>query len=329
MKTDLSFRPTPMQRQLRTPSLVCLCLIPSAWACQAIGDDSPANLGRTDGLLATSPPPVAGFVQPMDTFYGRWVGVAQDPLALGAGLDGTVPPYRFPSGSTAITLELELTDGISVGALTFGQGSVPPPPTDPEIGYPENVRYADLLRYSVDGQFSGNVAFDRGALPPHEGLPYQLIRPDASPDSAVTDGLLRVTYLTTQVLADWCGLQTPYATPYGSYSCNAGAPLTDLEGDGCNMIEYPVEPECDASGNCEVEPLVNLGPADCDKAFLCDVDVPRCECTAEVCYAASEFAELSLRRIDDALVGIISGAGFLNERHALAPLGTIVFQRAP
>jgi hypothetical protein len=57
--------------------------------------------------------------------------------------------------------------------------------------------------------------------------------------------------------------------------------------------------------------------------------VPRCECSADGCRAVRELAEITVRRVGDVLVGIIGGHTFVNERHARAPLGRIVFQREP
>jgi hypothetical protein len=102
--------------------------------------------------------------------------------------------------------------------------------------------------------------------------------------------------------------------------------VSNLEG-GCNLLEYPTPPTCDAQGNCEMTPLDDLGPVDCDKAFLCDESVPRCDCYEVGCSTTLESAELSVRRVGDQLVGIVGGATFLNERHARAPLGRIVFER--
>jgi hypothetical protein len=307
-------------------------MVPFGMACQAIGSDEPRNLGSTDSLLVQVPAPDAPFVTDIESFQGRWVGVAEDPLALGAGVEGTSDPYRFPSGSNQIVLELSYTDSIFGGTLTFGEGSIPAPPTDPDVGYPEGVSYAELLRYPVTEplQFDGDLAFDRGVLPPHEGFPYELIRPDASPDAPAADGLLRMTYVTTRVLQDWCALQTPYETPQGTFSCNEGVALADLENGGCRMIEHWAFPTCDATtGECEpLEPIVEIGPVDCDRAFLCGDEAERCKCTEDGCWAGSVLAEITLRASGDELIGLISNATFLNERHARAPLGRIVFHRS-
>lgn len=96
------------------------------------------------------------------------------------------------------------------------------------------------------------------------------------------------------------------------------------------MIEYPVLPQCDDNGNCEpFVPSKELGPIDCNKAFLCDVDYGRCDCFGGSCRADRETAQLTVRVAGNELIGVSEGAAFQNARHARAPLGVIHFQRAP
>jgi hypothetical protein len=320
-------------RLMALPSLAALSSLATlAVACQSIGDDTPANLGSTDSPQVSVPPPVEPFAQPISSFFGRWVGVAEDPLAIAGDEAGISEPYRFPSGSSQIVLDLFETGGIAVGTLTFGEGNVPPPPVDPDVGYPVGVDYAELLRYPLDSAstFTGFLPFLRGQLPPHEGLPYDLIRPDASPDAPVPEALLRVNYFLNAVLSEWCNLQTPHPNSNIGLSCNVGSPLDDSENEGCKLISSP-ELSCDEkTGECELSrPSVDLGPVDCNKAFLCDDAAPRCICTELGCGAAPDQAELVVRLVGDELVGVIGGAAFLNERHARTPLGTIRFRREP
>jgi hypothetical protein len=328
--TDDNSRRSSNMRAARLAALAPLLGL-QALACQAIGDDTPADLGNTDVPQVTLPPAQPPFALELQDFIGRWEGVAEDALAL---TDSGEPAlYRFPSGSSRILLELSETDGVSVGTLTFGEGDVPPPPTDPDVGYPVGVDYAELLRYDVAGlppvNFGGDLAFERGPLPPHEGFPYEVLRPDVSPEAPVLDGLLRLSFYTTQVLGDWCALQTSFPTPDGTFSCNPGAPLSSLDG-GCHMIEYPVLPACDAAGHCAPPVQAReLGPVDCNKAFLCDEAVPRCECNELNCSNTPELAELTVRPIGDELVGVIGGAAFQNARNARSPVGTLRFRRVP
>jgi hypothetical protein len=312
-------------------ALVAPPLIAVVTSCQAIGDDTPANLGSTDALQRAAPAPVEPFVLEIGSFYGRWVGTAEDVLAFAAE-PGTGPEaYRFPSGSNQIVLELSDTNGISVGTLTFGEGSVPPPPVDPNVGYPVGVDYAELLRYSIDDSapFTGNLAFLRGQLPPHEGFPYPLIRPDADTYAPVTDGLLRMDYFVNALFDEWCALQTPHPNPSTGFGCNAGSAIDDVENGGCRLVSFP-EHVCDeATGECELAPLEELGPVDCNKAFLCEDAFPRCECWESGCQAAQAQAELVVRPVGDELVGVIGSGVFLNARNARAPLGAIRFRREP
>jgi hypothetical protein len=316
--------------QRRVSPIALVSLISLATSCQSIGDDTPANLGSTDALQVIAAPAVEPFALDISSFYGRWVGIAEDELAF-ADEPGTEPePYRFPSGSSQILLELSDTNGIALGTLTFGEGSVPAPPVDPDVGYPVGVNYAELLRYPLETESSSSaLPFLRGQLPPHEGLPYHLLRPDADTYARVPDGLLRMNYFVNEVFDEWCALQTPHPNPNIDFSCNAGSPIEDLEHGGCRMVRSP-EPVCDeVTGECEFLPLVELGTVDCNKAFLCDDAFPRCECSALGCSAARDQAELVVRFVGDELVGVIGSGVFLNARHARAPLGTIRFRRQP
>jgi hypothetical protein len=323
-----------MQHRQPAALLGLSALAACALACQAIGDDTPANLGSTETPQVASPPPVEPFATEMSDFFGRWVGVAEDALAF-AEQPGAAPgPYRFPSGSTRIVLELfDMGAGAGGGTLTFGDGSPPPPAVGPDVGYPIGTDYAALLRYPVEGapSFTGALPSLRGQLPPHEGFPYFLYREDLSPFSQVPDGLLRMRYSVNGVFGDWCALQTSHPNPNIGFSCNAGAPVDDLERGGCELLSFPVV-TCDENG-CEVDPspLEELGPVDCNKAFLCDDAAPRCDCSESGCSIslATNQAELVVRRVGNELVGTIGGAAFLNERHARTSLGTIRFQREP
>jgi len=155
--------------------------------------------------------------------------------------------------------------------------------------------------------------------------------PDTTSDTLVADGLLKLDYHTTEVLRKWCSLQTSYPDERGGYSCIPGD-VSALP-DGSCVMSTPVEPsECADAEHCRAEG--DLGPVDCDKAFLCRMD--HCECYEAGCAingsASAEFrsrAQLSLRRAGDELIGVVTNAIFLNERGARTPLGRIRFQREP
>src|SRR5688572_7285008 len=120
------------------------------------------HLGLTNTAqdLASQPTdPTEPFFTDSAAFAGLWIGRAESPLA-SEGSDGI---YHFPSGSTRILLDLR-DPLVYEGTLIFGEGEVPPPPTDPDVGYPVGVNYADLLQY----QNVVPVAFNSNPLPPFE-----------------------------------------------------------------------------------------------------------------------------------------------------------------
>src|SRR5688572_30331204 len=111
-------------RFLRTTGIACSlgALLP---ACV---DAEPRDLGftQTSDELSLQEPDEP-FISATSEFVGRWVGAAQEPLALTD--DGVTTPYEFPSGSTRIEVELTLEDeDYLTGRIVFGAGEPPPPP---------------------------------------------------------------------------------------------------------------------------------------------------------------------------------------------------------
>lgn len=293
-----------------------------------------------------------------EAFVGRWLGEADDPL----GLDPN-GVYRFPSGATQILLDFTSPDRASA-VLTFGAGTPPPPPSDRDAGYPEDVDYLDLISYIANPD---SIAPSH-PLPPYEGYPYSASRAIAGDEVFVigdelivgdvvqlglADGVLKLDYDTSSFIDPWCRLQTPYEHPDGTYDClppNDGYPQPlgdgrcDLVGpsdrNACpaNLDELPMDEFLATLSECEVPgPLV--ATVDCDKAFLCATDrlvlpgapLGLCICDAEGCYGndRANRATLSLRAHGDELVGAFGGgAAFINERGLSVQLGTVRFRRA-
>lgn len=272
------------------------------------------DLGYTNGNLSgegddpDAPlPPVAEFAS---EFAGVWIGEAEDPLALQNGADDSPPAYRFPSGSKRIRLELA-TDTFGslypTGTLTFGQATPPPPPTNPDLGYP------------VDPNFDVNLdgASDFSVRPPIEGFAHYA-SPIAAPrdfgaagltsedsvtfldEGRVVDGKLELSYVPTEVFGAWCALQT-------EATCSPSQFGWSDDGSECTFGD-------------------DFTPVDCQKAALCAARV--CECFDGGCsYAAQQSSQLLIRFSDDGLVGLFSNAVFVNERGFQQPLGTVHFSR--
>lgn len=293
------------------------------------------------------------FFTPIAPFGGLWIGQAENPLAP-AGADRT---YHFPSGSTQILLDLTDPE-VYYGKLTFGAGETPPPPTDPNVGYPVGVDYAELLSY-VDPPLV--VPPSTNPLPPFEGFEYTANRRVPADELALNDdlnfdaadGVIKLQYNTSELLQPWCALQTPLAGSNGHFDC---APEFDEyfvqsdDGVTCSYFGRPDRSQCPPDVEdlpigeagpilleCEgPEPL--LGTLDCDKAFLCDPSDASpganfrgvCECDATSCRVNLDTRDaiLLLRSEGDELMGVFAGdAAFLNERGYSIRLGSVRFQR--
>jgi hypothetical protein len=312
---------------------VVLVAMMAAASCSAINDVSPENLGDTGAELILSVPSTEPFSTPAAEFVGSWEGEAEDPLALAADPGGVPPVYRFPSGSSRIRLNIvpEPSPFLVVeGTLIFGDAEPPAPPLDPDVGYPVGVSYADLLNYSPDQDQLSTEQL----LPPTEGFEYPAFRvpnvseliPRSGGFANVADGVLKLTYHTTEILRDWCHLQTPHADDQGNFDCNDGA-IGIREDGSCFLVPYAAidlctDPDCTGYSS----------PVDCDKAFLCQYD--HCACGATGCAInatnAAEFrsrAELSLRLVGDELVGVVTNAVFMNQHGLATPIGRIRFHR--
>lgn len=344
-------------RSLIRCGIVALPLL-GALACQ---DVATRELGYTDDdaldLTAAPDEPTEPFTTDPREFAGRWIGEAQESLAFGVG-DGAAPAYRFPSGSTSIVLDIQLEDDpepftANAGTIVFGAGSEPPPPTDPDRGYPTEVDYLDVLGYFPSETPTTILRWTK--LPPHEGFTYPLAFIASEADFGVfedfdlvlPDGVMKLQFSTADVLAPWCELQTAYAHPDGNYSCIPWHNQVEVDQDGsCTLIDLDPIPGCpdlDILTIEEIDAIYALGgppeecngsvetpvaTLDCNKVALCENN--HCSCIGGYCFPGLESsATISLRRSGDTLVGEIDQAQFLNARGLGVPLGTLRFRRAP
>jgi hypothetical protein len=295
--------------------------------CLGIGcSDGMQNVGTTDtASQGFSADPGDDRYAPGNTsqFTGHWIGEADDVLA---SASGTTLPFRFPSGSTRLELELDFTQenvnsGEALGGVRFGEAEAPARATDPDAGYPAGVDY----RRMPQGASSVN-------LPPVEGFAYSLYPASYTPsfvtfdefDAALRgelpDGVLRLSYGTYELFGDWCALQDPLPPGAEGYGCKAGA--TAYGGAGT-----------DAGGNptCELQ----LGPderepIDCNQMALC-YSFGVCVCNEDFCQDASPVSkqsELWLRPSNDGLEGVFVDAIFLNEKGLPASPSVVRFRPA-
>ena len=149
---------------------------------------------------------------------GTWVGYG-DALMLASGSD------RVELRVTAVDEAGQIT-----ATLLLGEPGAPlPPPTDPDVGYPEGwapIGSADgelfeRFEYTVTGSFAADLSRLEASYPPYE------------------------------VWSQWCALQTPFAWEGGSYGC---LPSCGFSTNG---------------GSCELSGCSEEGPVDCVKVELC------------------------------------------------------------
>lgn len=199
---------------------------------------------------------------------GRWVGYLE--------------AYKLPSGSDALSIELtELEDGTAIGIVVFGTKSAPPPPTNPNVGYP-----ADLSPIAC---FIGWDPF-RG-----EGFRYTI-------GAGVVSGKrLKMRIQPRMVWQAWCELQTSYSLDAtGLYGClpNWGWNCSDV----CSQDDTPTGTSV---------------PRDCGQLYLCAMRPrPACDCNAKSC-TVIESDERGVISFDVNVVGDdMNGgiAGFLGDR---------------
>jgi hypothetical protein len=186
---------------------------------------------------------------------------------------GYVEAHTFSSGSDAVALVI--TDGAPNGRIVFGQGTPPPPATDPDVGYPP-------------GEDAGFMSL------PFEGFEHTLQEGNVSGDR------VRFKVSTRELWKVWCALQTPFETDLGSgsYGClpNWGYSTGP---SGCEM-QNP-----DTGESVQV---------DCGKLELCGM-AGVCECTASGCEAAqfADIA-FDLDHVGNELDGSITLSGVKNVR---------------
>jgi hypothetical protein len=332
--------PAPRPRSASKQSLATLARgLALATTLGACGGGNDHMLGST----RDEDQPSEAFYASDDSFLGRWIGEAREPLAFGVDIDEAPPTYVFPSGSARIELELvslRSADGSPAigGWVSFGGGDPPPPATDATSGYPVGFNYDEFLSYG--SPTSGAARHYEGMLPPLEGFEYVLA--STALDTGVPDGVLRVVYDPASYLDPWCALQHPHPQENGSFGVLPYAPggielLADGSNRPCsgfgpsdlsecpeNMRELPRDEYLATYRACARSGAI-LWQMSCDRMFLSRF----CSCDADTCREADppERARLALRAGGDALIGAFENARFLNARGLPAPIGEVRFVR--
>jgi hypothetical protein len=333
---------SPSPRREPVPRLSLLtALLPLGALLAACADPAPRELGFTQAVKGLEQVPTEAFFSEASEFVGTWVGSAEEPLALTSS-DET-PIYRFPSGSSRISVLIEQgEDGLLTGHISFGSGEPPPPPSDPDVGYPAGVAYEALTGYEA-GTFGDANEFTNYlpttlTLPPFEGFAYRF---DLSGATSIEegnvvhlgDGVASLEFSTNEPLGAWCELQRSYPFLLSSgFSClpdYGGGFETAGDGTGkmCSLFGPADTSEClpDLSNlsTCyeQGEPVAKIN---CDKVSMCTSGF--CSCDETGCRAAPGGQRLTLRRVGTELVGLFENLPFENARGLNTPIGEVHLQ---
>jgi hypothetical protein len=169
---------------------------------------------------------------------------------------GYIENYQFPSGSDVVKFAFASDDaGQVVGTVILGNGTPPPPATDPNVGYPPGY-----------GSQSGGLI---GGAPNYiaEGYAYPM-------QNGTLDGQrLRFGVSLRDLWRDWCALQTPIP---GSSFClpNWGGMYSPQT--GCSQTNP-------ATGQ--------VVPVDCGKFSLCFSGSSVCICDPSGCRAQDDYVD--------------------------------------
>jgi hypothetical protein len=166
------------------------------------------------------------------------------PLGPPQSWTGYMENHQFPSGSDAMKLTFA-TDaaGNVVGTMIFGQGTPPPPATDPNLGYPA-------------GEFFG-IGFVRAYVA--EGFSYAVT-------GTLVGNRLRLRVPLDGLWKDWCELQTSYSPPGSCLPATGG----EMSGPPTSICQYN-----DLQTGAKT-------PVDCGKYSLCVLNRV-CACNAAGC----------------------------------------------
>jgi hypothetical protein len=187
---------------------------------------------------------------------GRGSEEGGTPPGMDAGIGGSqswtgyIENYQFRSGSDAVRFAFA-TDatGAVTGTVILGNGTPPPPATDPNVGYPPGY-----------GAQNGGPTQIGGPTYVAEGYVYTM-------RNATLDGArLRFGVALRELWHDWCALQTPIP---GSSNC-----LPNWGG-----MSSP-------NGCAQTNPTTGeVVPVDCGKFALCFGISDVCLCDASACKA--------------------------------------------
>ena len=154
---------------------------------------------------------------------------------------GYIENSQFPSGSDAVRFTFSVdSSGQVTGKVIFGNGTPPPPVTDPNVGYPSN--FQDLQPSLL-----------------LEGFPYSMTTGSYSPDR------IRFTIQINELWREWCALQIPID--------DSGMCLPAWDG---TVLATPGWGQCSQSNPTTGETVI----IDCERFHLCQGPFCTCSSTA-------------------------------------------------
>jgi hypothetical protein len=167
---------------------------------------------------------------------------------------GYIESFHFPDGSDAVTMMLTAeANGSISGTVIFGNKPAPPPPTNPDVGYPP-------------GFMGGNLPGPPNTQLYIEGFHYTAIKP------AFDGQRLQLGVITAELWKAWCELQPMV---YGWMPDGGGPPYNCLPNWG--FMGSP-------AGCSQPDPATGKSvPVDCGKLALCDSPGGGCQCSATSC----------------------------------------------
>jgi hypothetical protein len=210
--------------------------------------DHSVNVG--DGV------PVAVDKSKLESYEGQW--------------DGYVEAYTFPSGTDRVRVTLDKNGN---GQLQVGDGSVAPPPTNPDVGYP------DALNRDVVKILTGQIPSTSSSVMQYlwDGIAYPVA------GARIESERVRFTLdpASAPVFGQWCVRQTTtycYDGP-SSQVCHCVSPSAMNYPDGACGYPSPDDP-------------ATRIPVDCGKMELCN-DV--CACTPTGCTKSDQILTYSFQ----------------------------------
>lgn len=196
-----------------------------------------------------------------DSIVGTWVGYVE----------------QAPFGASSDRIEVVITEvsenGSITGTIAFGEPGTLPPPTDPDVGYPEGL---------LDGMFT---PID---IPPFvEKFTYSL-----SGSFDAVNRRLQGDRNKFEVWSDWCELQTEVYPFLEQYQCLPN----------CGFLQ--MDNYCELPESCELP-----GEVDCAKLELCGGGGETvCECGPGGCSSTGGPTPVVDFRLDgDDLQGMMAG----------------------